>query len=75
MLNPDRNQVPAPHIFSDDENYELLSTLFCYIEYYDITVDSITELVAELAQSQDHTTDAEDSMRRILSLRFASQQP
>ena len=62
---------PAPHEFSDEESTELLRALYCYIEYYDITIDSIADLVVELTQSQDRTSDIEDQIRSELEARFA----
>ena len=67
MRNP---FLPDPHEFSDEEAVDLLRDLYCYCEYYDITVDSISELAAEIAQSQDTTDDVTDQMRRALEARF-----
>jgi hypothetical protein len=69
-MDSPRPYTPSPHEFSDDESNELLKDLYCYCEYYDTKSDSIAELAAELAQSQDHTSAHSDEMRRALETRF-----
>lgn len=62
---------PSAHEFSDEESSQLLRTLYCYVEHYDWTEDTITSVVVDLAQSMDVTTAAEDQMRSEIEARFS----
>jgi len=56
---------------TDEECARLARDLYRYITVHDWTDDSISELVSDIAMSQDVTSDELDAIRQEIEERFA----